>query len=1467
MLRVSTVRRKTDFRRVHVNRTTQGTNDAEHSLKPTYTSNIISTSKYTVLTFIPKNLFEQFRRVANIFFLGLTILQFFPDYMIIDPYVAALPFVFVLFATAIKDAVEDTRRHSSDRKINSQEACVLSSPLNQSVFRTDRRVSTMTPAGKPDWIKTSWGTVKVGDIVLLRKDDPIPADILILNTSEDGLCYTETKNLDGETNLKIRKGMLEMETLQRDDLNLLNERVFYVDAEHPNPNLYTFVGTAVFQTKAQTESLKDVTIDEFDPSPVEEYKTAARVPLTINSMLLRGCILRNTEWVVGLALYTGKDTKICLNSGETPSKQSKIDKLMNPQILINLAILVVLCIINCAASPVWESSMRPHDGSQVLYLASTYESESTFTVYLYIGFVAFWTSVIAFQNIVPISLYITIEVVKTVQSYFIYNDIEMYYEPLDQPCVPKSWNLSDDLGQIEYVFSDKTGTLTRNMMQFKKCSINGVVYGEGEHDHIALITPQKQPGDIPNAPVKPTRISLTEIAKKNTLARSNMEKKAAAAAANSSHGSSSLFSKSGKRVSPEMSSSTGSTACQSSHYLEELKFVDPHLSNELMDVTNAQYAPLRDFFTTLAVCHSVLISKDEQHGAIKYNAQSPDEAALVQAARDIGFVFKARGNSTVIVDALGEDEVSQLLNVIEFNSTRKRMSVIVRRPAGEIVLYCKGADSIIYERLAPGQDDMRKITSEHLEEFAEDGLRTLCIAYAILPPELYLKWAEEYAQASTSLDDRDHKMDTIADAIEKNLILMGATAIEDKLQEGVPECIQTLLSAGIKLWVLTGDKMETAINIGLSCNLLTREMNLILVKGSSEDDGAEVEETRQEMSEALLKFFGVREVTEVKGPDNKPKRVYEQAFPRNRTDTYSLVIDGAALKNALSEDQKQLFLELATRCAAVICCRVSPLQKAQVVELVKNSTQSMCLAIGDGANDVSMIQAAHIGIGIAGEEGLQAVMASDYAIAQFRFLSRLLLVHGHWSYIRTAELILNFFFKNIIWVMVLFWYQAYCGFSSQMVYDQSYMIFFNLLFTSLPVMIIGIFDEDIGQNFLMTAPPLYQFQASVFNLTRFSIFMIEACYQSLAFFFITLWACANESEVDVHGRTWGLGDLGVLLSICGVLHANVRVIFSFNSWTALSGSFMLLVMAILVAFSVLYARSPDCYTPGIWAVMYPRPSFWLVIVLQLVVCQMPRIVYLIHQRTVRPTNIQIMQEICCKNGATITPELRNLTVRLTEAKRYSLLTARRQSLLTSPLPSTDPMTPKLPAQPAGVPGTHAPPINTAGLTPTDSLSLEPQQSQAEPPPVGPNLGKVGASVSEYAFPGLDNIPPLASMQSMHTGMYSMNNELRTPISPLLRTSTAAFESRDSAGGLTVMKTGEVLRNRGYSFSQSPGAREIIMGRRRTEIGEVYDSAPLLDVTPSRSPVVPSRSKTLTAATRVSNASSNLPPYLFPRKSD
>ena len=390
-------------------------------------------------------------------------------------------------------------------------------------------------------------------------------------------------------------------------------------------------------------------------------------------------------------------------------------------------------------------------------------------------------------------------------------------------------------------------------------------------------------------------------------------------------------------------------------------------------------------------------------GSLEYQAQSPDENALVSAARNFGFVFTERSSRTITIQARGLTETHELLCILDFNNVRKRMSVIVKYE-GKIKLYTKGADNVIFERLAAGQEDMMATTQEHLDKFAMDGLRTLVLGVRDLTQEQFDDWKAEHKVAAVALDDRDEKLDAVYNMIEKDLTLIGATAIEDKLQDGVPQTIANLQLAGIKVWVLTGDKQETAINIGYSCNLLSDDMSdePFIVDGN----------TYEEVMKQLVQH---RRSIEQNANPGKMTKSRDDLSMRTMSDAsiadtlgevqggFALVINGHSLVHALTPDMELMFLGVAEHCQAVICCRVTPLQKALVVELIKKYKEAVTLAIGDGANDVSMIKAADIGVGISGQEGMQAVLASDYSIAQFRYLERLLLVHGRWSYYRMCK--------------------------------------------------------------------------------------------------------------------------------------------------------------------------------------------------------------------------------------------------------------------------------------------------------------------------------------------------------------------------------------------------------------------------------------------------------------------------------
>ncbi len=523
---------------------------------------------------------------------------------------------------------------------------------------------------------------------------------------------------------------------------------------------------------------------------------------------------------------------------------------------------------------------------------------------------------IVFQNIVPISLYITIEVVKTVSEAAKLKGFtderrskhtsssrmpkcitslvsgSMHERPSlshtdDTPCVPKTWNISDDLGQIEYVFSDKTGTLTQNIMEFKKCSIQGVAFGEGVTE--AMMGAAKRDGkDL--GPMEDQEVKLAQV--KEKMLRSM-------------------------------------TSTINNRYLRESKMtlIAPELPRRLVDQNDPLRPHIIEFFRALAICHSVLsdVPEPEHPFLLDYKAESPDEAALVAAARDAGFPFITRNTNRIDIEVLGNAETWTPLRVLEFNSSRKRMSVIVRDPQNRIVLFCKGADSVIYARLVENHDEtMKQATLKDLETFANGGLRTLCVAHRHLSEEEFGAWAKRYDAACAAVDDRAAEIEAACEEIEHSLTILGATALEDKLQEGVPEAIATLHKAGIKLWILTGDKLQTAIEIGYSCNLLTNDMEVMIISADSEAGAhAQIE-------------AGLNKIASVLGPPPTGRRKTLQPTQSNAA-TFAVVIDGDSLRYALQPSLKRLFLSLGTQCTAVICCRVSPSQKALTVRLVRRA--------------------------------------------------------------------------------------------------------------------------------------------------------------------------------------------------------------------------------------------------------------------------------------------------------------------------------------------------------------------------------------------------------------------------------------------------------------------------------------------------------------------------------------------------
>ncbi|KAL0884284.1 hypothetical protein ABMA27_016269 [Loxostege sticticalis] len=1033
-----------------------------HPQPQKFASNSISTAKYSVPSFIPLFLFEQFRRYSNCFFLLIALLQQIPDVSPTGRWTTLTPLILILSVSAIKEIVEDFKRHRADDETNRRQVEVL---------REGR------------WLSIRWEKLQVGDICKVLNNQFFPADLVLLSSSEpQGISFIETSNLDGETNLKIRQA--SPETAKLDTTRLLADFHATIQCEPPNRHLYEFNGM-LKETNAKT------------------------IPLGLDQMLLRGAMLRNTSWVYGVVIYTGHETKLMKNSTKAPLKRSSIDRQTNTHILMLFMILLALSLLSAGCNELW---VRNHSD----WYIGLDEAQNT-----HFGF-NFLTFLILYNNLIPISLQVTAEIVRFFQAKFIAMDSEMYHEQTDTPAMARTSNLNEELGMVKYVFSDKTGTLTCNIMEFHKCSIAEMIY---------------------NKPGETERLE-------DTLLYQNL-------------------------------------------------------------MRNHPTAPvIREFLTMLAICHTVI--PEMVDGKINYHAASPDERALVMGAARFGFVFETRTPTSVRIRVPSADtppeqkeEEYAILNVIDFTSSRKRMSVIVRTPTGEIKLYCKGADSVIYPRLGGGEHAQHADgTLQHLEHFASEGLRTLVFAVADIPAAVYQDWSNTYHKASIAIQDREQKIEEAALLIENNLRLLGATAIEDKLQDGVPETIAALLKANMYVWVLTGDKQETAINIAHSARLIHAGMPLLILNEDSLDG------TRETISRHSVEFGeNLRKQNEV-----------------------ALIIDGKTLKYAMGCDLKKDFLDLCISCKVVVCCRVSPIQKAEVVEMVSSATGAVTLAIGDGANDVAMIQRASVGVGISGVEGLQAVCASDYSIAQFRFLLRLLLVHGAWNYSRISKLILYSFYKNICLYVIELWFAIYSAWSGQILFERWTIGFYNVIFTALPPFAIGLFDKLCSPDIMLRHPILYipSQQGLLFNVRVFWIWAVNALLHSVLLFWLPV-LMASHHVLWPSGKDGGYLVLGNFVYTYVVLTVCLKAGLATHSWTwvthvAIWGSVAMWFLFILIYSNIYPSILIGAVMRGMDRMVFSSLVFWLGLVLIPIATLIPDLIVTVIHNSAFKTMTEAVRE-------------------------------------------------------------------------------------------------------------------------------------------------------------------------------------------------------------------------------------------------
>uniref|UniRef100_A0A8C1T5I4 Phospholipid-transporting ATPase n=1 Tax=Cyprinus carpio TaxID=7962 RepID=A0A8C1T5I4_CYPCA len=1067
--------------------------DTEAFIPSKFCDNRIVSSKYTVWNFLPKNLFEQFRRIANFYFLIIFLVQVIVDTPT-SPVTSGLPLFFVITVTAIKQGYEDCLRHKADNEVNKYLVTVLEDGRS---------------------VKKESEKIKVGDVVEVVEDETFPCDLILLQSSrEDGTCFVTTASLDGESNHKTHYTVPDTEK----DLQALTATI---ECEQPQPDLY------------------------------KGRHYLAFLSLGPENLLLKGATLKNTKKIYGVSVYTGMETKMALNYQGKSQKRSAVEKSINAFLLVYLCILISKAVVCTTLKYVWQSK----EGQDEPWYNQKTQKEKDTNMYLKM-FTDFLSFMVLFNFIIPVSMYVTVEMQKFLGSFFITWDKDFFDPEIQEGALVNTSDLNEELGQVEYVFTDKTGTLTQNNMEFIECCIDGFQYKHRD-------TRSEVDGfTVTDGPV-------------NKLQQKKEE----------------LFLR----------------ALCLCHTVQVKEAGSEEVLTDQVDGIDEMRPQL-----------------EEERGFI---ASSPDEIALVKGAMKYGFTFLGlESKSMKIKNRENNIEEYKLLHVLNFDPVRRRMSVIVQTKSGETLLFCKGADSSIFPRVKPEEVDRIRM---HVERNATEGYRTLCVAFKQLSAEEYAVADTGLREARLALQDREEKLIAVYNQVETGMSLIGATAVEDRLQEEAAETMEALQGAGMKVWVLTGDKMETAKSTCYACRLFQRGTELLeLTLRTLEDERLKREEKLRE----LLQEYHRKAVQ-----DAPPVKAGVTRSWSTANQDYGFIIDGATLSLLMNPQHevdasqyKSLFLQICQNCTAVLCCRMAPLQKAQIVKMVKTSKGSpITLSIGDGANDVSMILEAHVGIGIKGKEGRQAVRNSDYAIPKLKHLKKLLLAHGHLYYVRIAHLVQYFFYKNLCFILPQFLYQFFCGYSQQPLYDAAYLTMYNICFTSMPILAYSLLEQHISIEILLDNAPLYREIANnaMLRWRPFLYWTLLGIFQGLLFFFGVRFLFSNPALQD-NGQVFGNWSYGTIVFTILVFTVTLKLALDTRHWTWINHFVIWGSLAFYVFFSFFWGgiiwpflKQQRLYF--VFANMLSSVSAWLVIIILIILSLLPEILLVVLRKPRGPHSRQV----------------------------------------------------------------------------------------------------------------------------------------------------------------------------------------------------------------------------------------------------
>jgi magnesium-transporting ATPase (P-type)/class 3 adenylate cyclase len=968
-----------------------------------FIGNKVSSTRYTLVTLLPKNLFEQFQRSANLWFLLVSIFQLIPfEINPVDSWTTVVPLAILIFVTLLKDAYNDYYRSQDDKITNCSEYIC--------------------------WNGVKFNTIKseqilVGNILLINEGQKFPADVVVLGTSSERTFFLDTSGIVGETDLKLKKAVNEthglIQSLDKD--YVLNKMAGQIAFEHPSNDFNTFRGKLKLSGH---------------PRAIELFNA---------NLAYRGSTLHGVEWIIGVVVYTGLETKTYLNIKSLPRKASRIEKKINVWVIYLLLVLLALVIFSVLAMFYLSGSLFSNPGALEAFVMFT----------------------ILYNNIIPISLFVTMDMVRIFQVFFI-------HRALNKNVLFKTGDVNENYGQVEYILADKTGTITEKNLKLQLITVGNNRYFRQDEHH-----------DRSHTLIDEDKPLFTRVLSEST-----------------------------SKLLPKADSIQG--VC----FSDRPTFIFQKLKQTLFrDESSDAY----QFVKCLAVCNTIIPDDNKLIGI------SADEVALVESAKELGLRLISRKKDSCEIDALGLKEEYKILASVPFSSSIKKSRVLIKKN-DEIILYVKGSMSEMIQIL--DEDTIENLEGHEL--FAGKlGLRTIVMGYKAIDAKTAQEFVSKVNSAKNIPVNSEGRIEMLFQELEKNLILLGLAGLEDVISNETIETIELLQRANIKIWMLSGDNETSTTSSARKSNLFKNDVPIVTLnriktdlqcqrqlmrhvsnyifndysepfnstsrnvtgrksnpKGSytnkqDPDDSAIVSERPCERNSLIEKkdYNNNAEMMLSQHPLFKDMTKSEipitaflsrMFFPNSVF--YSLSIDRTSFITAMeNDDSRKLFCCLLFGASSVCFYDLLPLDKAKIVELVRDnfSFRPVTLAIGDGNGDIPMIQTADIGIGVKSKENSQAGNYSDLVVESFSQLKYLLLLHGHWNYSRMSRSILLFIYKNAVLTVVTFAYIWYSDYSGVSIFSSSLIVGFNVGFTSLPILALGVFDEDMKGSRILEYPELY----------------------------------------------------------------------------------------------------------------------------------------------------------------------------------------------------------------------------------------------------------------------------------------------------------------------------------------------------------------------------------------------------------